>query len=84
MAKALCQQALDRVIAYLRGYGIEPTTEVCRRALLVVDAALAEGSEGAMTRAIDRIPDFFDLPEPHIPVQRPPLKRGSIGYFPYV
>lgn len=84
MAKALCQQALDRVMAYLRGYQIEPTNEVCRQALQLVDVALAEGEDDVMQRAVDKIPQFFELPEPYIPVQRPTLKRGSIGYRPYV
>lgn len=83
MPKAICQQALDRVMAYLRGYGITPTNDVCRMALEVVDASLSEGSEGVMERALDKIPDFFELPEPHVPLQRPPLKRGSIGYHPH-
>lgn len=82
MAKAICQQALDRVMAYLVGYGIEPSNTVCRMALEVVDASLAEGSEGVMARALDKIPEFFELPAPHVPAQRPPLERGSIGYWP--
>ncbi len=41
MAKALCQQALDRVMAYLRGYQIEPTNDVCRQALQLVDVSIA-------------------------------------------
>lgn len=81
MAKALCQQALDRVIAYLRGYGVELTPVVCRQALRVVDAAMEEGSDDLMDRVIERVPEFFDLPELQAPMQRPPLTRGSIGYY---
>lgn len=84
MAKAICQHALDRVMAYLRGHDIAPTNDVCRMALEVVDAALSEGSEGVMARALDKIPEFFDLPEPRVPPQAPTLERGSIGYSPYV
>ena len=83
MAKVLCQQALDRVIAYLKGYGVEPTNEVCRKALRVVDVAMADGSEDLMARVVDRVPEFFHLPELQVPTQRPSLKRGSIGYYPY-
>ncbi len=83
MAKALCQQALDRVIAYLRGYGVELTPMVCRQALRVVDAAMEEGENGLMERVIDRVPEFFNLPELRAPLQRPALKRGSIGYLPH-
>ncbi|MDX1635627.1 MAG: hypothetical protein R3280_13380 [Marinobacter sp.] len=81
MAKTLCQLALDRVIAYVRGYGMEPTPAVCRQALRLVDAAMDEGSEDLMARVIDRVPDFFELPELQLPRQRPPMKRGSIGYY---
>lgn len=83
MAKAICQQALDRVMAYLRGYDIPLTNDICRTALEVVDVALAEGGEGVMERALDKIPEFFELPDIHVPPQRPQLTRGSIGYRPY-
>lgn len=82
MARALCQQALDRVIAYLRGYGVELTPRVCRQALRVVDAAMEDGGDDdLMGRVIDRVPEFFELPELQTPLQRPPLTRGSIGYY---
>lgn len=84
MNKALCQLALDRVMAYLQEYGVEPGNDVCRRALKVVDAALEPGSDGAMERVIDLLPLYFDLSEPRVPVQRPAMHRGSIGYWPHV
>lgn len=80
MARALCQQALDRVITYLRNYGIAPDVAVCRQALNLIDEELAQGSEGLMARTMDRLPEVFNLQEPVIPPQSPPLKRGSIGY----
>ncbi len=81
MARALCQRALDRVLAYLGGYGIPPTHDVCRQALQLVDAALAGGSDGTIARAMDLIPEYFSLPEIDVPPQRPELRRGSIGYW---
>ncbi|MAA66240.1 MAG: hypothetical protein CL581_15905 [Alteromonadaceae bacterium] len=84
MARTRCQQALDRVMIYLQGYDIEPTQDVSRRALQLVDSVFAESDEKVIERAVDRIADYFDLPEPDLPEQRPPLKRGSIGYRPYV
>ncbi|MEQ5834027.1 hypothetical protein [Marinobacter sp. NFXS9] len=81
MKRAVCQQALDRLIAYLRGCGVEITSENCRKALQLVDRALAEaGSRDVMARAMDMIPEYFDLPPLAIPMQSPPLMRGSIGY----
>ncbi|MBS3804540.1 MAG: hypothetical protein KGY54_08325 [Oleiphilaceae bacterium] len=80
MAKAMCLYALNRVIAYLEGYGIEPEHEVCQKALRLVDCVMSEGSDQLVERAIDRIPDFFELPELTVPAQSPPMIRGSIGY----
>ncbi|TBW51560.1 hypothetical protein EZI54_16940 [Marinobacter halodurans] len=84
MQRAVCQQALDRLIAYLRGCGVEITSENCRKALRLVDRALETGSHDVMARAMDMIPDYFDLPPLAIPQQSPSLMRGSIGYHPYV
>lgn len=81
MVRALCQQALDRVLAYLVGYGIPPTNDVCRRALQLVDLAMAEGSEDAIARSMDLIPEYFSLPAIEVPPQRPELSRSSIGYW---
>jgi hypothetical protein len=95
MARAHCQQALDRVITYLRTCGIQPSHAVCRRALQLVDDVFGEwesaGGDGAepaitwlMERAMDRLPTYFDLPEAKVPLQSPPLQRGSIGYSDHV
>lgn len=85
MSRAVCQLALDRIMAYLRGCGLEPTPEICHKALQLVDRALAEANNGeVMELAMNMIPDYFDLPHIHVPQQRPTLKRGSIGYSPYV
>ncbi|MGM0569503.1 hypothetical protein [Marinobacter sp.] len=37
---------------------------------------------GILARVFDRLPDYFDLPELKVPLQRPPIQRGSIGYGP--
>ena len=97
MDKAICQYALDRVMLYLQNYGIEPSPSVCRRALSLIDECLGEsgvdevgacGTEralpGVLAMVFDRLPRVFDLPELNLPVQRPPIQRGSIGYGPSV
>lgn len=85
MSRAVCQLALDRIIAYVRGCGVELTPEICRKALQLVDRALAEASNGeVMELAMNMVPEYFDLPRIHVPQQHPALKRGSIGYSPYV
>ncbi len=95
MAKAICQYALDRVMLYLQDYGIEPSPQVCRRALALIDECLAETGDcspgtsadgapilpgGVMEKVMDRIPAVFELPALRVPLQRPTIRRGSIGY----
>src|SRR5690554_1885401 len=95
MEKAICQYALDRVMLYLRNYGISPSPAVCRQALALIDACLAEAQNrqaqnapeqeaptGILAQVFKRLPDYFDLPELQVPLQRPPIDRGSIGYGP--
>lgn len=98
MNKAICQYALDRVMLYLQNYGVTPSPSVCRRALSLIDECLADaGVEdaepgetddtlpgGVLARVFDRLPEIFDLPDLDLPVQRPPILRGSIGYGPPV
>lgn len=98
MEKAICQYALDRVMLYLQNYGVEPSPSICRRALALIDDCLAETGVtditgchpgqtlpgGVLARVFDRLPEVFDLPELDLPVQRPPILRGSIGYGPPV
>ena len=98
MEKTICQYALDRVMLYLQTYGVEPSPTICRQALALIDECLAEagvapegscGGEGSLpggvlTRVFDRLPEVFELPELDLPVQRPPIVRGSIGYGPAV
>ena len=97
MDKAICQYALDRVMLYLQNYGIESSPSVCRRALGLIDDCLAESGAddlgacnteralpGVLAMVFDHLPQVFDLPELDLPVQRPPILRGSIGYGPPV
>jgi hypothetical protein len=97
MDKAICQHALDRVMLYLQNYGIDPSPAVCRRALGLIDDCLGESGvedsatcdteralPGLLAMVFDRLPKVFDLPELNLPVQRPPILRGSIGYGPAV
>lgn len=97
MEKTICQYALDRVMLYLQSYGVEPSPDVCRRALALIDSCLREAVEcepgaermtalpaGVLERVIDRLPEYFELPELEVPPQRPPIRRGSIGYGPAI
>ncbi|MFW5824834.1 MAG: hypothetical protein ACOCVV_07690 [Marinobacter sp.] len=95
MEKAICQYALDRVILYLQNYGVEPSADVCRMALALIDLCLQETAGeagtcagenrvpgGVLARVFDRLPEFFELPALDVPLQSPPIERGSIGYGP--
>ncbi|MCL7945721.1 hypothetical protein [Marinobacter sp. ATCH36] len=81
MPEILCQQALERVLAYLGDDGVVLTTDTCRQALRLVESALAEGAGPDLpARCIASIPDYFEHPSESIPEANPTLKRGSIGY----
>lgn len=94
MSKAICQHALNRVMLYLGNYGVEPSPEVCCKALRLIEECLQETmqtpctdstgllSTGVIETVIDRLPREFELPALTTPLQRPPLRRGSIGYGP--
>lgn len=81
MPEILCQQALERVLIYLRDDGVALTADTCRQALCLVESALAAGAGPDLpARCIGRIPDYFEHPSETIPAANPPLKRGHIGY----
>lgn len=99
MDKAICQYALDRVILYLQNYGVEPSPEVCCKALALIDSCLQDAGGychsdgvpggsglpgGVLALVFERLPQYFELPALNVPVQRPPITRGSIGYGPAV
>lgn len=90
------QHVFTRVYNYLCEAGVDMTSERCRRMLQLIDDAVAELDEMATTRAhpdcdeiaghrllanaMDRLPDYFGIPEARIPMAAPPLLRSSIGY----
>lgn len=77
----LCQKALERVLAYLGDEGVVLTADTCRRALRLVESALAEGAGPDLpARCVARIPDYFERSFEAIPDANPPLKRGCVGY----
>lgn len=79
--EVLCQQALERVLAYLGDDGNELTVDTCSQALRLVQSALAEGvGPDLPARCVAGIPDCFDRPAVIIPDASPPLTRGPIGY----
>lgn len=81
MPEILCQKALERVLAYLGDEGVVLTADTCRRALRLVESALAEGASPDLpARCVARIPEYFEHSYEVIPDANPPLKRGCVGY----
>lgn len=89
------QHVFSRVYGYLCEAGVEMTSERCRQMLQLIDDVMAEIGEGSSYAAtdrrelvghrllkgvMDRLPEYFDIPEVGIPAVAPPLSRGSIGY----
>lgn len=77
-----CQKALDRVIAYLRGSGINPGVNECRTALELVDHALQQAPDGDYVKLVMvLLPQYFELPQSTLTLQAgPDLLRGSMSY----
>ncbi|EON92770.1 hypothetical protein MARLIPOL_08454 [Marinobacter lipolyticus SM19] len=84
MPETVCQLALERVLTFLCDSGVDLDSETCRTALRLVDDALTEGDGPDLTaRCVDRVPEYFSLPEMNVPLAGPPLERGHIGYYPH-
>jgi hypothetical protein len=84
MIANLSEEALSRVLAYLKLCGLPLTREVMLEALTLVRDALAEeeGGEQLLVRVMEQIPRRYRLPEPDVAPVCPPLRRGSIHYAP--
>ncbi|GGE61365.1 hypothetical protein GCM10011533_12340 [Streptosporangium jomthongense] len=78
------QDVFSRLYSYLCEAGVEMTSERCRQMLQLIDDAVATVGENTgqvlLDNAMDRLPEYFVLPEARIPTPTPPLYRGSIGY----
>lgn len=72
----------ERVLAYLSISGTTPSPESHGRARDLVSAVTAEDSAGDMSRALELVPAYLDIPSPDASGPAPRLQRGSIGYWP--
>ena len=82
MAQLPCQDALARVLAYLRGSGISPGVEECRIALKLVDQVLQQSpNSDYLQTTMELLPQYFELPAvKETLTAAPDLARGSMGY----
>lgn len=79
-ASTLCELALGRALAYLRGAGVELTPERLCEALRLVEAELAAGECDLLARVMDAVVRRFVVSPRLVPAPVPPPCRGSIGY----
>jgi len=80
MGDTMCERALARVLAYLRGMDVPLTVAASIAALRLVEEALARNEADLYGYIMDRIPERFTLPEIQLPPLTPPIHRGSIDY----
>lgn len=90
MTAQTLQRVVVRVSTYLTESGVTMNRSMSRQLLKMLDDALAETVEEGeaddfseaklLSRAMDRLPDYFPVVEETIPAPVPPLLRGSIGY----
>lgn len=81
MPYTLVEDALGRVLAYLRGSGLTVTPASTRKALRLIEQALDEDQQANLVATVmRRLPDHFDLPAAEIPKIAPPVHHGSLHY----
>lgn len=78
------QDAFNRVYLYLLESGVEMTEDHCCKLLRMLEKAVQTSDAGTTVRdrVVEMLPEYFTLPEISVPEICPPLKRGSIGYYP--
>lgn len=81
MAVTLCEQLLNRIIAYMEGMGVAVDATLAIQALALVESALQQSGEDPFAYVMSRIPDTFALPQLELPPLSPAINRGSIGYL---
>ncbi|MCH2559007.1 MAG: hypothetical protein MK005_17105 [Alcanivorax sp.] len=80
MTDNIVEDALGRVLAYLRLSGVTVGTGTTRAALRLVDETLEAGEDGLLERLMVAIPERFGLDQPEPPMLAPPVHHGSIHY----
>jgi len=80
MTDNIVEDALGRVLAYLRLSGVSVDTDTTRAALRLVDDTLEAGEEGLLERLMAAVPERFALEQPAPPMLAPPVHHGSIHY----
>lgn len=77
MTSDSCRQLLQLIDDAVADAG-ETADQVATKGTLPAPRTL--GGHRLLENAMDRLPDYFTLPEATIPTPAPSLRRGSIGY----
>lgn len=90
MTAQTLQRVVVRLSTYLTESGVTMNRSMSRKLLKMLEDALAEPVGGGvaddiseaqlLSRAMDRLPNYFPVVVETIPAPAPPLLRGSIGY----
>lgn len=84
MPYTVVEDALGRVLAYLRGAGVTVTPAVTRQALRLIEQALDEQQDDLVAAVMRRLPEHFELPPIVVPEATPRVHHGSLRYAAYL
>ena len=84
MPYTVVEDALGRVLAYLRGVGVTVTPAVTRQALRLIEEALDEQRSDLVATVMCRLPEYFELPAIAVPRGAPRIRHGSLRYAGYL
>ncbi|HLV77548.1 MAG TPA: hypothetical protein VKY53_06460 [Marinobacter sp.] len=74
---------LGRLLVYLEACGITPDQDTYTTALRMLwELDQACQSPLGFEAVLMRLPEYFPVPNPAVPVMAPTLARASIGYYP--
>lgn len=84
MRYTVVEDALGRVLAYLRGVGMTLTPAITRQALRLIEEALDEQQGDLVATVMRRLPEYFELPPVAVPEGAPRVRHGSLRYAAYL
>lgn len=74
------EESLRRVLAYLRGAGLEVDPPLAMAALRLIEQVLSEHPNALLETVMARLPEHFTLPQPALPPSAPPVHHGSLHH----
>ena len=74
------EDVFNRLFGYLRLSGVSLNRDSTLIAFKLIEEILANDATNALEQVIAELPQHLDIPEISLPLLRPPVNRGSIGY----